>query len=122
MIASCLRDNREIEVFQHNKCFYQILPLQKNGRAFLNLTHLILYPSKENIAEIPEGFKYCHYLIEGKLYESVLTSDINSKDSPFRLMDQLSSNIQNIKITQLSIFDEEIEEDEEEEEEEEDDE
>jgi hypothetical protein len=116
MIATCLRDNREIEVFQHNKCFYQILPLQKNGRPFLNLTHLILYPSKENIAEIPEGFKYCHWLVEGKLYDDILTSDVVSKDYPFRLMDELSSGVTSVKITQLSIFDEEIEEDEEEEE------
>ena len=112
MIAIDLLHHHPIEVEQYKKCFYQKLPLQKNGRPFLNLTHRILYPSQKNVSAIEEGSKYCHYLIEGKLYQSVLTSDIKSKDSPFNLMDELSR----IKITQLSIFDEEIEEDEEEDE------
>lgn len=112
MIAIDLLNHQPIEVEQYKKCFYQRLPLQKNGRPFLNLTHRILYPSQKNISAIEEGLKYFHYLIEGKLYQSVLTSDIKSKDSPFNLMDELSS----IKITQLSIFGEEIEEDEEEDE------
>lgn len=116
MIAINLLDNQPIEVEQYKKCFYQKLPLQKNGRPFLNLTHRILYPSQKNISAIEDGLKYCYYTIEGKLYQSVLTSDIKSKDSPFNLMDELSS----IKIKQLSMFDdEEIEDDEEDEEEDE---
>ena len=118
MIASCLRDNQKIEVEQYKKCFWHKLPLEKNGRPFLNLTHQILFPSKLKVEQVREGFKYCHYLVDGKLYEDILTSDKNSKDAPFRLMDQLSSDVPNVKITQLSIFDDEqIDDDEEEEDE-----
>ena len=106
-------NGQEYEVTAYKKCYYHICPLEKNGRPFLNMTHIVIYPIHKKPEEIQDGYKYAHYVVDGVVYNRILTSNLNLKTYPFQLMDEYTEEYS--KPQQLSLFDfddEDIEDDE----------
>lgn len=97
--------NKTFEVEKYKKCYFKLSELKENGKYFLGLTHEIYYQSnKEPTLENTQ--RYGLYLIDGKTYERILTSNLTSKDFPQKLMDEYSEKIIQPKVKQLSLFDE----------------
>ena len=72
MIAQCISNHSQLkkthEVFKYEDCYVC-------NSSSKSMPYIVFEPRDVDINEIAEGYKYCYYEIEGKLYESVLTND-----------------------------------------------
>ena len=98
MIAKCL-DGREVEVIKYKNIYYNTINF-----------HLPYCTYKKTKKPVKKGLEYAHYIIEGEMYETCLTNNLDVIARPSMKRYRLKGYRMVKKYKQLSIFDMEEEE------------
>jgi len=104
MTATCLSDGKQVEVIKYKNIYYCEIDFYCPYKTFIRTNK-----------EVKEGHEYAHYMIDGKLYKTCYTNDLEhvAKDiAHYVMMKRYSFKKYRIlkKYKQLSIFDLEDEE------------